>query len=374
MRIAFHTPLNAFEDARISGDRRMAHQLVEAMTSLGHEVEPIPNARSYMRTPDGETLTFHLCEARTRRDALLDDWRRNGGTPNLWFTYHSYYKAPDLLGPEISQRLGIPYVVAEGSDSERRVEGEWAEHVALARRSFGTVDLHFYFTSRDRQGLEPWGNAHTAFLALPPFIRSTPGPDLPKPATASPPRLLTIAMMRPGKFPSYRALAALLALVPTEPWSLTIIGDGPMRGEIEAAFAGIPPERLRWLGAVAHERVKAELATHDIFVWPGVREAYGLVYLEAQAAGLPVIAFDSGGVSATVCPGETALLVPDGDIAALREALARLLLDAGLRARMSAAARRFVTTERTPERAREIIRDGLALAISRHAARTRQSA
>jgi len=373
VRIAFHTPLNAFEDARISGDRRMAQQLVEAMTSLGHELEPIPNARSYMRTPDAETLTFHLCEARTRRDALLDDWRRNGGAPDLWFTYHSYYKAPDLLGPEISQQLGIPYVVAEGSDSERRVEGEWAEHVAIARRSFGTVDLHFCFTGRDRQGLQPWGHEHTAFLALPPFIRSASDAGLPKPVLAGPPRLLTIAMMRPGKFPSYRALAALLALVP-EPWSLTIIGDGPMRGEIEAAFAGILPGRLRWLGAIAHDRVKAELAAHDIFVWPGVREAYGLVYLEAQAAGLPVIAFDSGGVSATVRPGETALLVPDGDITALKQALARLLTDTALRTRMSAAARRFATTERTPERAREIIREGLALAINSHAARTRRTA
>lgn len=373
MRIAFHTPLNLFEDTRISGDRLMARQLAEALTSLGHDVAPIPDARSYMQTPGGETLNRHLCKARARREALLEGWRRNGGAPELWFTYHSYYKAPDLLGPELAAALGIPYVVAEASDSERRAEGEWAEHVALARRSFGSADLHLCFTARDRQGVEPWSGDHAAFLWLPPFIRAAPPPARAKGA-APVPRLLTVAMMRPGKLASYGALAATLALLRDEPWSLTIIGDGPERSAVEAAFADIPPARLRWLGAVGHERVQAEFAAHDIFVWPGVREAYGLVYLEAQAAGLPVAAFDSGGVSATVRPGETAFLAPDGDVAALRDALARLLADKALRARMSAAARGFIAAERTPGRAREILREGLALAVASHAARARRSA
>lgn len=373
VRIAFHTPLNLFEDSRISGDRLMARLLVEAMASLGHDVAPIPDARCYMRTPDTETLAAHQREAEARRDVLLDGWSRYGGAPELWFTYHSYYKAPDLLGPELSAALGIPYIVAEGSDSERRAEGEWAEHVALARRSFANVDLHICFTARDRQGVEPWSGEHAAFLWLPPFIRCT-RPPVVKTDEAPIPRLLTVAMMRPGKLPSYQALAATLARLLDKPWTLTIIGDGTERAAVEAAFAGIPAERLHWLGAIGHERVLAEFAAHEIFFWPGVREAYGLVYLEAQAAGLPVVAFDSGGVSATVRPGETAFLAPDGDVAALGDALARLLTDRALRARMSQAARTFVTAERTPERAREILREGLALAQTRHAVRIGQSA
>lgn len=369
MRIALHTPLNLFEDTRISGDRLMARLLAEAMANLGHDVAPIPDARCYMHTPDSATLATHQRDAAARRDALLEGWRRNGGAPELWFTYHSYYKAPDLLGPELSGALGIPYVVAEGSDSERRAEGEWAEHVALARRSFGSVDLHICFTARDRQGVEPWSGEHAAFLWLPPFIRCT-RPRAGRKDEAPIPRLLTVAMMRPGKLASYEALATTLARLLDQPWTLTIIGDGPVRSEVEAAFAGIPAERLHWLGAVERERALAEFAAHDIFFWPGVREAYGLVYLEAQAAGLPVVAFDSGGVSATVRPGETAFLAPDGDVAALGEALARLLSDPALRARMSEAARTFVAAERTPERAREILREGLALAETRHALRT----
>ncbi|WP_147283746.1 glycosyltransferase family 4 protein [Bosea caraganae] len=346
----------------------MAHQLVEAMAGLGHRVEPILNARTYMRQPDPEALIWHLCEAQARRDALLAEWRRDGTAPELWFTYHSYYKAPDLLGPQLSQQLGIPYIIAEGSDSERRAAGEWAEHVALARRSFGLADLHVYFTARDRQSVEPWRGPHAPLLWLPPFIRSVP-PAAARTSGTGSPRLLTIAMMRPGKLGSYRALAAALTPLLDEPWSLTIIGDGQMRAEVEAAFAGIPADRLRWLGAIGHEAVKAELATHDVFFWPGVREAYGLVYLEAQATGLAVLAFDSGGVSATVKAGETALLVPDGDMPALTAALARLLKEPGLRQRMGEAARGFVATERTLERATGTIATALELAVSSHAAR-----
>ncbi|MGQ7530550.1 glycosyltransferase, partial [Streptococcus suis] len=79
--------------------------------------------------------------------------------------------------------------------------------------------------------------------------------------------------------------------------------------------------------SITHDRVVATLAEHDLFVWPGVREAYGLVYLEAQAVGLPIVAFDSGGVSATVRRGETALLLPEDDEAGLASALGDLLDD-----------------------------------------------
>lgn len=366
MRIAFHTPLNAFADAGISGDRRMARQIATALRQLGHAVEPISDARAHLRLP--EDLAGRRIEAQARRGALLPHWRHTDTAPELWFTYHSYYKAPDLLGPEIASQLNIPYVVAEASDSRRRAVGEWAEHVALARKSFAAADLHLWFTRQDRDSIAPW-SGDSAFLALPPFIETVPAVATPG-RQAAPPRLVTVAMMRAGaKLDSYHALAEVLARLTAEPWTLTIIGDGPVRSEVEAAFATIPAGRLRWLGALDHDAVTAELAAHDVFIWPGIGEAYGLVYLEAQAADLPVVAFDSGGVSATVRRNETALLAPEKDSAALAAALARLLTDGALRARMAQAAQSFVATERTLERAGEIIAQGLGLACTRHAER-----
>jgi glycosyltransferase involved in cell wall biosynthesis len=375
VRIAFHTPLNAFEDGRISGDRRMARQIATALERLGHVVEPVHDARSYMKTSDPGLLECHRTHAAAKIEALAASWRAGAAPPELWFTYHSYYKAPDLLGPAISERLSIPYVVAEASGSERRADGEWAQHVALARASFGSADLHLCFTERDRMGVEFWCGARTQFLAFPPFVALDADAPQPRPS-AGPPRLVTVAMMRDGvKHESYLALARTLLrlvdkpLLADKPWTLTVIGDGPLRGEVEQAFAALPPGRITWLGALAHDQVAAELANHDVFIWPGLGEAYGLVYLEAQAAGLPVIAFASGGVPDTVKPGETAFLAPENDESALAMALSRLLADPALRARMGRAAATFVRSERTLETASAILAQGFA-----HIASTRREA
>ncbi|MFA6967924.1 glycosyltransferase family 4 protein [Bosea sp. (in: a-proteobacteria)] len=371
MRIAFHTPLNLYDDGGISGDRRMARQLVDVLEGLGHVVEPVPAARAFMPTPDDGLLARHEGEATALVEAMLAQWRDGVPAPELWFTYHNYYKAPDLLGPAVVARLGIPYVVAEASDADRRASGEWAAHTRIVRDGLAAADLHLHFTDRDRQGLEPWRAARTALLDLPPFIAFASEPPM-QAGDAAIPRLVTVAMMREGtKQNSYLALARVLAQVADRPWTLTIIGDGRKRAEIEQAFAALPPGRVQWRGAIAHDRVLAELAAHDVFIWPGVREAYGLVYLEAQAVGLPIVAFDSGGVSATVRSGETALLAPEGDEAALSAALLRLLDDPDLRSRMGLAARRFALTERSPARAATILERGLTLAVANRVARAR---
>lgn len=370
VRIALHTPLNAFEDGRISGDRRMARQIATALERLGHVVEPVRDARSYMKTPDPGLLERHRTEAAAKIETLAAGWRAGAAPPDLWFTYHSYYKAPDLLGPAISEHLSIPYVVAEASGSERRAKGEWARHVALARASFGAADLHLCFTERDRMGVEFWCGARTQFLAFPPFIALDASAPRPRPQPG-PPRLVTVAMMRDGvKHESYLALARTLLQLVDKPWTLTVIGDGPLRGEVEQAFAALPPGRITWLGALAHDQVAAELASHDVFIWPGLGEAYGLVYLEAQAAGLPVIAFASGGVPDTVKPDETAFLAPENDEAALAMALSRLLTDPALRARMGRAAAAFVRSERTLETASAILAQGFARIASARAGAT----
>jgi glycosyltransferase involved in cell wall biosynthesis len=70
-----------------------------------------------------------------------------------------------------------------------------------------------------------------------------------------------------------------------------------------------------------------------------VGEAYGVAFLEAQAAGLAVVAGRAGGVPAVVAEGETGLLVEEGDAGAFAQALRRLLDDPGRRRTMGEAAR-----------------------------------
>ena len=363
MRIAFHTPLNPVGDGGVSGDRRMARQLVAALESLGHLVEPVAAPKTYFREPDPARFISVVTDAARLRDALLAGYQAGRPRPDLWFTYHNYYRSPDLLGPDIATALDIPYVTAESSDSARRATGEWAAHTAAVRQGLAAGDVHFYFTDRDRQGLEPWRNAGTSLLALPPFV-ATPL-EQPRPAISSgPPRLVTIAMMREGaKLQSYLTLARVLDRCRGEDWTLSIIGDGPHRAEVESAFAGLPAGRITWHGQLDRDATQAELARHDIFVWPGIGEAYGLVYLEAQAAGLPVVAFDSGGVGETGRSAQPALPAPYWAVAAGAGARFRRRRAGPPREAMGAATRRFISAERTTKRAAERLAEGLALAM-----------
>lgn len=350
----------------------MARQLVAVLRDLGHDVLPIDAPRGFFRSADPALLLAARREAARLLERWSDEWAQAGAAPELWFTYHNYYRAPDLFGPVIAAERGIPYVVAEASDAPRRDRDEWADHSSAARSGLAEADLHLHFTERDRRGIEPWRSATTALMPLPPFLALAD--TLPcKRETSGSPRLVTVAMMREGtKLNSYLTLARVLAPVRDRPWALTIIGDGQRRAEVESAFSDFEPRRIAWRGRLDHDEVLDELAGHDLFIWPGVREAYGLVYLEAQAIGLPVVAFDSGGVSATVRDGETALLAPEGDEAAFVTNLRRLLDDGALRSAMGEAARRFVLNERTPRSAAAILRDGLAVATANRRGRARR--
>lgn len=372
LKIAFHTPLNRFGDGAISGDRRMARQLVALLGRLGHAVEIVPAERSFMREPDEGLLAANQAAAQEVVERLADIWQDPAARPHLFFTYHCHYRAPDLIGPALAERFNLPYVLAEDSDAPKRFTGPWAPAAALARAAILRADLHFCMTPRDREGLAKLVSDADRLVDLLPFLLAEgeiPARTGAAPAAGEPVRLIVVAMMRKGtKENSYFALARVLARIADRPWTLTLIGDGTQRAEIEAAFAGFAPERLRWLGRRSHAEIQAELAAHDLFVWPGLNEAYGLVYLEAQAAGLPVAALDSGGVPAMVEPGRTALLVPGHDEAALAGAIATLIDEPGRRLRMGAAARIFAREERNGEAACAILGQALEAAMRCHRA------
>ncbi len=130
-----------------------------------------------------------------------------------------------------------------------------------------------------------------------------------------------------------------------------MVGDGPARGAVETALAPLPAERLRFLGERPPEAVPGILATAAVLAWPGRGEAYGLAYLEAQAAGLPVVAERVAGVPEVVRDGVTGLLAPAGDAAAFAAAVASLIGDPARCRAMGAAARRVVLAEHSLEAA-----------------------
>lgn len=336
LRIAFYAPLKAPDHPVPSGDRLMARMLVACMQAAGHEVTVMSDLRAYLRDAEDRAGWAALQTAAAAEVARMGDVQAD-----LWFTYHPYYKSPDLIGPVICAKGNLPYVTCEASYSSRRNLGVWADMQAQVLQAVQGAALNLCITDRDRKGLLAAAPG-AVVTRLPPFIDEAPfaGPPTPRPG-----HLVTVAMMRAGdKAQSYALLAQALALVPDRlDWHLTVAGDGPLRPQVQAMFG----DRVTWAGQLDRAGVAGLLAKGAVYVWPGCGEAYGLAYLEAQAAGLPVVAMAVAGVPEVVTDGVTGFLVPDGDAAAMAAAIGRLLGDEELRSTFGHAARAQVQARHT---------------------------
>src|SRR5437763_1318745 len=108
MHLAFYAPLKPPDDPVPSGDREMARLLIRALRLAGHTVEIASTLRGHFRQPDGAALAAFEDRARAEARLLLARWRGSDAPrPQLWFTYHPYYKALDLVGPLVAAELDI---------------------------------------------------------------------------------------------------------------------------------------------------------------------------------------------------------------------------------------------------------------------------
>jgi glycosyltransferase involved in cell wall biosynthesis len=173
-------------------------------------------------------------------------------------------------------------------------------------------------------------------------------------------------MMRPGdKLASYRLLARSLSDLREPPWQLVIVGDGPARDQVTAAFAKIGGDRVCYAGEMTPQTLPRLYAACDLLVWPAVNEAYGMALLEAQASGLPVVAGASGAVPEIVRHEATGLLAAPGEADAFTAALRGLLGDPARRRRMAAAALEVVEAEHGLEATAHRLDAILAEAVAR---------
>ncbi len=167
------------------------------------------------------------------------------------------------------------------------------------------------------------------------------------------PRLVSIGRFseQKGQLVLIEAMAKIAAQHPKA--HLTLIGDGDMRPEIEAAITqyGVH-EHVALTGWLSEEDVRSELAIAQALVMPSFAEGLPMVIMEAMAAGRPVIATYIAGIPELVLDGQTGWLVPAGDVAALVAAVDRLAVTSvtdlskmGQLGRTRALERHDVTTE-----------------------------
>ena len=346
MRIAAYAPLKPPDHPVPSGDRRVARLLDAALRLSGHDVEWAGTLRSRDGTgdPARQTRLAKIGGYLARR--LVRRWRAGPAheRPDLWLTYHLYYKAPDHLGPAVAQALGIPYVVAEASVALKRAGGRWDIGHRAVLAALACADGVVSLNPGDAPGLESHLSPTVTRALLPPFLDARPyaaataARDMHRDAWArrlkidtARPWLLAVAMQRAGdKQRSYEVLAQALGRLGGDDWQLVIVGDGPARAEVAAAFAPLGP-RVVQAGQLDEASLEGLMAASDLFVWPAINEAYGMAILEAQASGLPVVAGAGPGVAAIVDDGATGRLVPAGDADAFAAAVRGLLDDSGLR-------------------------------------------
>jgi phosphatidyl-myo-inositol dimannoside synthase len=183
--------------------------------------------------------------------------------------------------------------------------------------------------------------------------RIPPGVDLPRAAVASrfdQPTLLTVSRLEhayKGHDVLARALPGIRERVPGVRWA--VLGDGPLRQRLERQVEQLGvADAVEFLGAASDATRDEWMARSHVFAMtsrvPPDRyggEGFGIVYLEAAAHGLPVVAGRSGGTPDALIDGETGLLVDPEDPAEIAQAVSALLLDPERAARMGEAGRRF---------------------------------
>lgn len=324
------------------GAERVFTQLAGGLHARGHEVQvatfDAPGAPSYYPLPEAIPrfgLDISPIGKPTRRSALPRGmWalRRHvlRARPDVVVAFmHSTYVpvALALMGS------GVPVVASEHIDaahfSARPVQRR-AVQFALRFCTLKTVPTAAI------KAEQPAGMAAMTHVMENPVDLATFTPQAPE--AAGPVILSAGRLMAQKDFPTL--IEAFSRIAPDFPdWSLRIVGEGPLRTELEGMIATSPYADRISLPGMARNMVR-EYAGAGIFVLPSRYESFGLVTAEALACGRPVIGFgDCLGTAMLIEDGKNGLLIePDNDrAAALAEGLRRLMRDDALRARKAQA-------------------------------------
>ncbi|MHC1713813.1 MAG: glycosyltransferase family 4 protein [Solidesulfovibrio sp.] len=347
MNVAFYAPFKPLDHPDPSGDRTIGRELAATLVGEGLTltVPSLFRSRWLSARP-----VLWLAALGARRAALEEASRAK---IRAWLTYHAYYKSPDVIGPYVARELGIPYVIFQGVYSTKpRRSLKTRLGYELNRRSLLAARMVFSNRQLDLKNLRrllPENRLAYVRPGIDPGVftfdgaarraqrRSWGVEDLPV--------VVTAAMFRDDvKTKSLTYLFERLGELARSGlrFALVVAGDGEKRESLAALAERELPGRHLFLGRVPREELGAIYGAGDVFAFPGIRESLGMVYLEAQAAGLPVVALADGGVPEVVANGKTGLLTPPGDDAAYRQALTELLLDRKRRREMGEAAEAFV--------------------------------
>ena len=255
---------------------------------------------------------------------------------------HAYGYFPTWVGSVARSLDGAALVLTPHSDGGR---GGFAKRVfdrVVPRLTLQRASRVIALTHREASGLERLGVPRDRIAVIPDGVEPDECSRIP---TERPIRDRVTALFVGRLYPRQKGLEplvrALALLPPGRGVELRLVGEdwgGAALVRRLAADLGVG-HRVAVVGPVPRSQLLEEYANADLLVLPSLFEPFGIVLLEAMAAGLPVIASRVGGVPEVVVDGETGLLVEPGDPSELASALLRLADDLGLRVRMGARGR-----------------------------------
>lgn len=259
-----------------------------------------------------------------------------------------------LMGPTLRRRTGVPYVAWTHGLEVSAVRAPGGRRLL---RAVGRDASAITFVSHwCRDLLQPGFGPGPRYELLPPAVDPAFHPGVDGTAVrerygfGDDPVVVCVSRMveRKGQDQLIAALPELRRRVPGS--RLLLVGGGPHHEELVALARRFDvAEHVHFAGQVSDAELPAHYAAGDVFAMPcrerkgGLEvEAFGIVFIQAQAIGRPVVAGDIGGVPDALDPGRTGLLVDGSSVTAVTDALASLLGDPELATEMGEAGAAFV--------------------------------
>ncbi|HEU4329136.1 MAG TPA: glycosyltransferase family 4 protein [Roseiflexaceae bacterium] len=312
--------------------------LQRALIAKGHHVARVAPPVGWPQTITARRLLFNLHLPLLLRSLRYDLIIGHDIDGVLWSRRRNGSDTPYLVG--------IHGVIAEEMQHERgRVHWLFQALAQLEGHNARNADAVLATSNYCRLAIERHYHVPSERLRVVPL-----GIDLPRwrtLATAQGERdgatILCVARQYPRKHVAdlLRAIPAVRKAIPNA--RTIIVGDGPEHAALRALAAELNLGDAALLtGALPDEQLRAMYRRADVFCLPSVQEGFGIVFLEAMASGLPVVATRSAAMPEVIPHGEAGLLVPPGDSAALAEALIALLGSPARRAAFAEYGRSYV--------------------------------
>jgi glycosyltransferase involved in cell wall biosynthesis len=320
VRIIVFEPWDPAPDPPPFGESRLLSGIEAALRSCDHEVIRLAGRSA----ASGATFAEEA--------ARLVAAYRSDAPPDIWLSCLVSNESVDGLGPTVSAAVGIPYVLVQprvGDDSGGAIRDACAGADGIIIFSSGRAgSIRRYLTERPER-----------LVTLRPFvdIRRLAGGMLSKPNRRA---TWATKLRLPGETPwiiaagpmtterhlaSFQTVARAMSPLSNLPWNLVVAGSGSQSEVVADLFRHLPRARYRQVPMATGDELFALLLAGDLFLWPSVDEDYAITALEAQAAGLAVVAAKSSGMLDVVAHDRTGMLVKTGNIPSISNAVSFLL-------------------------------------------------